>query len=467
MTYNFALDTDSYKYSHYLQLPQSLRNVSSYAEARSDEVFKKSMVFGLQAWLRKIRANPLTMEQVDYARGVAMRHSGYFPYAEFKRIVEVHKGLPPVSIQALPEGLVVPNRVPLYQVMSTDPLIPWIGQFVETSLLRALWYPSTVATLSWHIKQDLRKWLERTCDSPEAELMFRLHDFCARGASSEETASLGAMAHLVNFMGSDTMGGIEAADKFYDEPLAAGFSIPAMEHFTVCSWGQEFEADAYANMIENFGGEGKVYACVSDAYDLHNAVDNIWGKQLKGQVLEKGGRVVIRPDSGDPVSEVMYTVRSLANSYGYTTNKKGYSVLHPAVRVIQGDGVNRVSINSICTALEINNFSIENVAFGMGGALLQGINRDTLGYAHKASAVTNGLSGWTGIAKNPATARQKVSKKGRQIVYANDMGTITSAVAGSVIAYHNYLEPVYENVMGSDQVLREMTYAQVRANSNL
>ncbi|HDW3906971.1 TPA: hypothetical protein RMT47_005219, partial [Escherichia coli] len=241
------------------------------------------------------------------------------------------------------------------------------GQFLETRLLRATWYATAVATLSWSIKQDMRAFLNRTCDEPEAAVKFMLHDFGARGASSAQTAALGGMAHLVNFMGTDTVPALVAARRYYDESVA-GFSIPAMEHFTVTAWGRDNEARAFSNMIDQFGGEGRVYACVSDAYDIYNAVDNIWGKQLKDKVLSKGGRVVIRPDSGDPVSVVLYCVKSLAESFGTTTNSKGFKVLHPSVRVIQGDGVNRDSIIAILRALELHGFSAENVAFGMGGA---------------------------------------------------------------------------------------------------
>lgn len=399
------------------------------------------------------------MEQVEYAASRIQAHGLPFPKAAFKRIVEVHKGLPPVRIEALPEGTVVPNRVPLYQVVNTDPTMPWLPQFLEQSLLRAVWYPTTVATLSWHIKQDLRAFLVMTCDDPEGELPFRLHDFGGRGASSEESAALGGMAHLVNFMGTDTVQALEAAREFYGEDVA-GFSIPAMEHFTVTAWGREGEADAYANMIEQFGGEGRIYACVSDAYDIYNAVDNIW-RDLKPLVLAKGGRLVIRPDSGDPVSVVMHCVQSLARSYGTTVNKKGYMVLNPAVRVIQGDGVNRDSIRAILTALQINGYSAENVAFGMGGALLQGVGRDDLGFAQKASAISVDGETWIGIAKDPVTARQKQSKKGRQMVFVNQWGNLEAGVMDSV-ATPNQLRVVYEN----GTLVNETTFAEVRANSN-
>lgn len=373
------------------------------------------------------------------------------------QIVNEHGGLPPVSISALPEGTLVPNHVPYYQVRNTAPGFAWLGQFLETRLLRATWYATAVATLSWSIKQDMRAFLNRTCDEPEAAVKFMLHDFGARGASSAQTAALGGMAHLVNFMGTDTVPALVAARRYYDESVA-GFSIPAMEHFTVTAWGRDNEARAFSNMIDQFGGEGRVYACVSDAYDIYNAVDNIWGKQLKDKVLSKGGRVVIRPDSGDPVSVVLYCVKSLAESFGTTTNSKGFKVLHPSVRVIQGDGVNRDSIIAILRALELHGFSAENVAFGMGGALLQATNRDVLGHAQKASAITNGREAWTGIMKDPVTAQSKKSLKGHLAVVQSDEGILEVIQSSELGGRENMLRTVYK-----DGVLyNEQSFSEVR-----
>lgn len=458
--FNFAADTDSYKYSHGPQVPKSLAYCSSYGEARSDAVFRGALFSGMQVRIKDMLEKPLTMADVDFAYEMAMAHCGTFPLEMMKKIVTQYGGLPPVRIQALPEGLVVPNRTALWQIANLDPSMPTLPQFMEDQILRDVWYMSTVATLSWHIKQDILAFLNRTCDNPEEEIAFRLHDFGARGASSRETAAHGGLAHLINFMGTDTVLALYAARRYYGEKVA-GFSIPAMEHFTVTAWGRENEAQAYANMVDTFGGEGRIYACVSDAYDIFNAVDNIWGQQLKDRVLAKGGRLVVRPDSGDPTSVVLYCVKSLARSFGTTTNKKGFQVLHPAVRVIQGDGVNRESIKSILTALEINGFSAENVAFGMGGALLQGVNRDTLGFAQKASAITSGHSGWIGISKEPVTAKQKVSKKGRLAVVRESDSYLTiqeSELGGR--------ENLLQDVFDGQSLVRDMSFSEVRENAN-
>jgi nicotinamide phosphoribosyltransferase len=455
-----ALDSDSYKLGHFNMNPAGAQYMCSYGEARSDERWQYSMFIGPQAWCMELR--PLTRDDVEEARELAIPHCGVFNYDGWMRIVNEFGGVLPIRIDALPEGMVVPNRTALYQVRNTRPGFGWVTQYVETPLLRAVWYPSSVATLSWHVKQDIREFLEATCDNPEQELMFRLHDFGARGASSRETAALGGMAHLVNFNGSDTLPGVLAARKYYGEQLAA-YNIPAMEHSTVCAWGRDGEEQAYANAIDKFlTGPGTMLSIPPDAYDLHNAIDVIIGQNLRQKILASGGRLVVRPDSGDPVSEVMFAIRSLANRFGYTTNKKGYAVLHPSVRIIQGDGVNETSIHSIMEALKLNGFSIENVAFGMGGGLLQSVTRDTLGYAQKANAVSSGHEGWIGINKAPVTSRQKVSKKGVQMVVEDDNGRILTVPEGTYDPSRNLLQPLWEE----GKLLRKQSFAEVRALSN-
>lgn len=455
-----VLDTDSYKFGHFKMLPPGAQYLTSYGEARSDERWRVALFFGLQAWLKELK--PVTAADVEEARELAIPHCGTFNYDGWMRIVNEFGGVLPIAIEALPEGSVVANRTVFYQIRNTVPGIAWLVQYVEAALLRAVWYPSTVATLSWHVKQDIRRFLEATCDNPEQELLFRLHDFGARGASSRETAALGGMAHLVNFNGSDTLPGLLGARKFYGEQLAA-YNIPAMEHSTVCAWGRDLEEQAYANAIDEFlTGPGTMLSIPPDAYDLHNAIDVIIGQNLKDKIISSGGRLVVRPDSGDPVSEVMFALRSLANRFGYVTNAKGYNVLHPSVRIIQGDGVNETSIRSIMTAMQVNQFSIENVAFGMGGGLLQSVTRDTLGFAQKANAVSSGHEAWIGINKAPATSSQKVSKKGVQMVVAGIDGGVISAPAGSYDPSLNLLQPVWEN----GKLLREQSFAEIRERSN-
>lgn len=441
MLNNLILNTDSYKASHYLQYPPATEVVSSYIEPRGGR-FGEALFFGLQAFLKETLSTPISLSDIDEAEALLSAHGLPFNRAGWEIIVNEYGGLLPVEISALPEGMVVPTGTALVQVHNTDPRLFWLTSYLETALLRAVWYPTTVATVSWQVKQIIRHYLDATCDNPETELPFRLHDFGARGASSQESAGLGGMAHLVNFMGTDTLAAVLAARRYYHAEMA-GFSIPAAEHSTMTSWGRDNEADAYANMVKQFGKPGALVAVVSDSYDLFNAISNIWGKQLRQQVEGSGATVVVRPDSGQPELIVPETLERLYAEFGGRINDKGYRVLSDCIRVIQGDGVDIHSIGVILESIKQAGFSSENVAFGMGGGLLQKVDRDTLSFAMKASAVrVNGE--WRDVYKQPVTDMGKASKRGRLAVVRTDAG-IETVRADKLAGRENLLRPVFRN----------------------
>jgi nicotinamide phosphoribosyltransferase len=318
-------------------------------------------------------------------------------------------------------------------------------------LLRAIWYPTTVCSNSYHSKEIILEFLERNGDPSLID--FKLHDFGARGVSSLESAALGGMAHLVNFRGTDTVSGILAAMEYYDAEVC-GFSIPAMEHSTVTSWGRENEVEAYRNMLKNFAKEGKILACVSDSYDIYAACEK-WGTELKQEVLESKAVVVVRPDSGDPVQVVNDCLRILDKHFGHTINSKGFRVLNN-VRVIQGDGIDHSMIRAILTVMELNGYSADNVAFGQGGALLQQINRDTLEFAMKCSAAyINGK--WVEVYKDPITSSMKKSKKGRLMLTMknNKFATEQYVINGRTVDYlkTRYVDGRIENETTFNQVI--------------
>ena len=413
---NIILMGDSYKYSHYLQYPEKTEYVYSYIEARKSTIgedFKGTLFFGLQGFLKKYLSKPITKENIDEAEKIVTVHGLPFYRQGWEYILEKYDGYLPVTIKAVREGTFVPLSNVLVSIVNTDKNCWWLTSFLETALLRAVWYPTTVATISFETKRVIKKYLEETADDLSG-LPFKLHDFGARGVSSGESAEIGGASHLVNFMGTDTIESIMWLMKYYNIENMPGFSIEAMEHSTVTSWGQGFENEkkAFSNMIDKCGGEGKLYACVSDSFDIYNAVENTWGKELKDKVIEKGGTVVIRPDSGDPVEVTAKVIELLGKTFGYTVNSKGYKVLHPSVRIIQGDGVNYYSIKEILENYKKLGWSADNIAFGMGGALLQKLDRDTFSFAMKCSEITvDGIS--RDVYKNPVTDKTKSSKKGR------------------------------------------------------
>ena len=238
---------------------------------------------------------------------------------------------------------------------------------------------------------------------------FKLHDFGCRGVSSMESAKIGGMAHLVNFKGTDTMPALAAAREYYGSSIA-GFSIPAAEHSTVTSWGEHAERQAFENMLDQF--PSGLVAVVSDSWNIYDACRNIWGGSLKDRVMGRDGTVVIRPDSGTPHKIVVEVLDILGEKFGSTMNAKGFKVLDPHVRIIQGDGIDYDETQRILAEMMAHGWSADNVAFGMGGALLQKLHRDTQEFAFKCSSATiDGRE--VDVFKRPATGSWKNSKAGR------------------------------------------------------
>lgn len=458
---NIPLNTDSYKLSHPEQLPEGTEFMSSYIEARDGKVFDQIMMAGTQPLLKEYMTTPVTADDVELAAEVSAEQQMPFYRAGWEEIVNKHGGRLPLSISALPEGMVVPVGTAMVQTINTDKAAAWLPGHVETPLLRAIWYQSTVATLSWTVKRDIYASLLRTCMEPDEQILYRLHDFGARGASSQETAALGGVSHLFNFRGTDTLAAMLAARVYYNTKGAGG-SIPAAEHSTITSWKRERESAAFKNMLKQYGQKGAYFAVVSDSYDVHNAVKNIVGGELKDQLIASGSTLVVRPDSGDPIDIVPAILRQLAKDFGAEKNKKGYLVLNPAVRVIQGDGMNLQSIRSLLRHIEISGFSTENVAFGMGGGLLQSVTRDTAGFAMKCSSICTEADGWYDVYKDPITASSKRSKRGVQAVTYRDGEIVTMRQDQMQVGDTSLLREVYRD----GRLLIDEDLATIRARAD-
>lgn len=439
---NIILSTDSYKHSHFEQYPPDAQFISSYIEARKQsDSGQFSVFFGLQAFLMEYLSDPFTEEDLVDARVLCAQHGLPFNEEGWQYILDEHDGFLPIEIQALPEGSFVPRGTPLIQVKNTDPKVPWITSFVETALLRAIWYPTSVATTSFVTKAIIYDGLRRSSDDPDGQIPFKLHDFGARGVSSGESAMLGGMAHLVNFKGTDTLEAIQGVMHYYHAVEMPGFSLPASEHSTMTSWSQKREGEAYGNMIDKFGHG--LFSIVSDSYDLFNAVENIFGDELKDKILNIDGTLVVRPDSGNPVETPVAVIKKLWDIFGGETNSKGFRVLDKHVRVIQGDGMTPQSVAALVARLLMEGFSIDNIAFGMGGGLLQSHRRDDQRFAMKANAIDFG-HGWEDVRKNPATDPTKASKAGRVAVISVN-GELTTIREDELGERTNLLNTVWSN----------------------
>ncbi len=456
MENNIILLTDSYKVSHYQQYPKGTSQIYSYFESRGGK-FEDVTFFGLQFLLKEFLAGEVVSQaKIDRAAKLFTAHFGnekLFNKAGWEYILHQHQGRLPIRIKAVPEGKVIPVHNVMMTVENTDPNCFWLTNFLETLLLQ-LWYPCTVATISREVRKVILQYLSATGDPSTID--FKLHDFGFRGVSSVDSAGIGGASHLINFMGTDTVAALTFIQEYYgNQDDMFGFSIPAAEHSTITSWGQSQEVAAYQNMLEQYP-EGLV-AVVSDSYDIYNACEKLWGEVLKNQILGRKGTLVVRPDSGEPKDVVLKVAEILGEKIGFTVNEKGYKVLNPNIRIIQGDGVNYESIGDILENLKNHGWSADNVAFGMGGALLQKVNRDTQKFAFKCSSATvNGED--RVVFKDPITDHGKISKKGRlKLVYENQKYQTRNLEESG----DDVLETIFEN----GEILQEITFSQVKENS--
>jgi len=428
------LDTDSYKFSHFLQYPDGMETMFSYLEARGG-AFGTCTIFGLQAIVHKYLAKVFTLADIDEAEAFANAHGEPFCRNGWLHILNVHGGKLPVRIRAIPEGLVVPVKNVILTVECIDPKCFWLTNWHETMLSR-VWYPSTVAIMSREVKKTWMEFLDMTSDDPTSEIGFKHHDFGARGVTSQEQAMIGGAAHLLSFLGSDTVAGIAFANHYYDCTMS-GFSIPATEHSTMTVWGRENEDAAIRNwviktLVDRKVPEGlpKLTACVGDSYDIFEFVAKICRPELLDLVKSSGGTLVVRPDSGDPV-EVLTKIFDIFDNNlpigAVELNGKGYRVLPSYFRIIWGDGINLDSMRNILGHVTKLGWSASNIAFGSGGGLLQACNRDTQKFAFKCShATVNGRD--VDVRKDPITDSGKRSKAGRLDLVRNIDGTFSTVV---------------------------------------
>lgn len=442
---NTILNTDSYKLSHYLQYPEKMTSSFGYGVARKafddqDEVTFYSLQYIIDNYL----STPITMDDINYAEKFVLAQNMPFNRSGWEYIVKEHNGKLPIIIKALPEGETVKIKNVLFTVESTDPECRWLTTYVETMLMRA-YYGTTVASFSRYVKKIINDSLNKTADDPESEILIKLHDFGARGVSSQESAGIGGSAHLINFIGTDTIAGMVFAHEAYSAELEGlGVSIPASEHSTMTVYGKEQEYEAYQNMVDKFARRGSIFACVSDSYDIFNAVRNIWCRtDLLDKVENIGATVVIRPDSGDPVDTPIKVIEILMEERGYKVNSKGYKVLPDYVRVIQGDGMEPSSIKRFLEKMEKKKISTSNIVFGMGGGLLQKLDRDSFGFAIKlSSANIDGKD--IDVYKDPITDKGKTSLKGRlKLIKFN--GEYRTVREDEFLEYQNQLRVVFEN----------------------
>ena len=481
--YNLILLTDAYKYSHHKFYEEGTSKIGSYLESRGGN-FDKLVFYGLQYFLKRYLSDvAITKEDVDEAEHVLSGEDGVFSRTDvfdrskFDYIVEKHGGKLPVRIKALKEGTIAKPGVALMYIENTDDKCAWLTNFLEPLLLQ-VWYPIVVATLSKLVKNIVSNYFDKSTaynqDTKDFIIGYVLNDFGFRGVSSVESASVGGSAHLVNFDGSDNIVASLFAKDYYNITKMFGKSVPATEHSIMTIKGNLGEIDMMKRVLCQY--PTGIVACVSDSYDIKRSI-KLWGTELKDLILsrpsEPGNQLVIRPDSGHVLNTLKYIFTELFEHFGYTVNEKGYKVLPPQIRVIQGDGVNLNSIIDIYKMLEEEKISADNLALGMGGKLLQAdINRDTCKFATKACfAIVNGEV--RNVVKSPTEITEngeylpsfKTSKQGLPKTYFDENGNM--ATTTSISDIFEDVTDLMEWVFEDGDLLKEYTFDEVRENSNI
>lgn len=406
-TPSIILDADSYKMSHFAMYPENTNAMFSYIEARTKD--DTIIPFGLQMWIKKNLLTPITLANINEAEDICNGHGVPFNRSGWEYILDKYNGYLPIKIRGIPEGTPTPSQTPLVTVECTDPVVYWLASFIETSLQRGVWYPTSIASNDYKAYNGLKWIYDKDSDNP-VMLDFSLHSFGSRGVSSRETAEIGGLAHLIFFKGTDDVVALKAAREYYNCEMA-GYSVVATEHSIQCSYGIDGQ-EAYLNrVLDVFGTNGRIVSVVMDGYDIYREVDLLCTEQFVTKVKQSGCKFVVRPDSGDPFIVIPIILEKLAKAYGTTKNSKGKLVLNN-VGIIQGDGINATSLMLLSQKIHGLGYAPECVIYGSGGGLLQKVDRDTYSFAQKTSAIRVGKE-WIPTVKSPITDSGKKSKGGR------------------------------------------------------
>jgi len=407
MIMNPLLLTDGYKVDHRRQYPTGTTLVYSNWTPRKSRIegIEEVVFFGLQYFIKKyiledfetyFFKQPKEKVVEEYSR----RINNYLGenLVGTKHIEDLHDlGYIPMVIKALPEGVSVPMRVPMFTMYNTKPDFFWLTNYFETLLSAVIWMPCTSATIAKQYRKVLDKYAFETSFNPEF-VDWQGHDFSMRGMSGIEAGTTSAAAHLLSFTGTDTIPAIDFLEKYYnanaDDELIGG-SVSATEHSVMCMGTTEGELETFRRLICEVYPKG-IVSIVSDTWDLWKVLTE-YLPALKNEIINRSGKVVIRPDSGDPVDiicgnpnsknvqEKKGVIELLWDTFGGKANEKGYKELIPQIGAIYGDSITIDRATEICERLKEKGFASTNVVLGIGSYTYQYNTRDTFGFAMKAT----------------------------------------------------------------------------------
>jgi nicotinamide phosphoribosyltransferase len=481
----FLTGTDAYKLSHWAQYPPRTTRVYSNFTPRYSRIdgLEHVVFFGLQAflkdWCETAFGDFLGLPEDVAVSAYGDRVASIIGPSDddFERVRELHQlGYLPLEFRALPEGTLAPLRVPLLTVENTHPDFYWLTNYIESVMSAALWHPITSATLAWRLRELLNEWAMRTTGSTQA-VAWQGHDFSLRGLEGIAPAGSSGAGHLLSFTGTDSLPALDFVDTYYGDDLSSsdsanglvGGSVPATEHSVMCAGGDENEEETFDRLLGLY--PTGIVSIVSDTWDLWKVVTEIL-PSLHQKITARAGKLVIRPDSGDPARillgepsapdgspQHLGLARLLAAEFGTTTNEQGYELLDEHVGMIYGDSITFERAEEICSGLEALGFASTNVVLGVGSYTYQYVTRDTLGLAMKATwAEIDGVG--HDLYKDPVTDDGgKRSAVGRLSVTPDESGELRLVErATPTDEERSLLEPIWRD----GTFLRTWNFSDVR-----
>lgn len=400
--------TDGYKTGHHQQYPKGTQEVFSNWTPRSNKYAPKGcdkvLSFGQQfvfRWLHEyfedfFFSKPKEQVCVEMKEELSMYLGTDYDVSHFEALHDLR--YLPIRVKSLPEGVEVNIRVPMVTIVNTKPEFYWVTNYLETILSTMLWQPMTSATIALRYKRIFKDWAQKTDKENLGFIDFQGHDFSMRGMGGLQSALASGLGHAAVFMGSDTLPVIGGMRRYYD---AKGFvvgSVNATEHSVMCAGTKDDEIGTFKALMDTY--PTGILSVVSDTWDLWKVLTD-YLPRLKGDVMAREGKLVVRPDSGDPVAIICGETQELGGStaqdkgvvellwetFGGTVNAQGFKVLDAHIGAIYGDSITTERAEQICERLAKKGFATTNVVLGIGSFTYQFNTRDTFGFAMKATSV--------------------------------------------------------------------------------
>jgi len=478
---------DFYKADHRRQYPENTTEVYANLTPRSGlsaNVIKRNfdnkiVFFGLQYFIKDFLIDAWNdqffnqdKDKVVAAYKRRMDYSLGKDAIDVSHIAALHDlGYLPIKIKALGEGTHVPIGVPVLTIVNTNPDFFWLTNYIESVISCYLWKPITSATTAFEYKKLLIEYADKT-GAPKNFVQFQLHDFSLRGMSSLQDSALNGAAHLTSFVATDSVPAIDLVEDYYEanvEEELIGCSVPATEHSVMCMGTQEGEIATFRRLMNELYPKG-IVSIVSDTWDFWKVVVE-YMVELKHDILKRDGKVVIRPDSGDPIKivvgdpdakkgspEYKGAIECLWDVFGGTVTKKGYKMLDSHIGLIYGDSITLERADKILNGLESKGFCSGNIVFGVGSYTYQYVTRDNYGFAIKAtSGIVDGKR--REIFKNPKTdSGAKKSAQGLLRVERQDGKLILLDRQTEEQEAQGLLQEVFLN----GKIIKQVSFSEIR-----